>query len=334
MIIIGIIVGTLLSFVFAAHIEDSNLVAPAMMFTSLGINISTLFIGLLVGFAITSTIRKQARIDKLLSQIKNKQSNIATDRNVLFLFSFIMSFVLISVVGNIPTFMMFAITAHMFYRIVISYLNNNDLPDRTAISVICFVIGVAFICALITVLRINNLNIFVLFYGFITIPAYIFPYKTVSNNLSGKGGSVRGLTFSLDASCVIAQGFILGQAIATNSQRDSIGTLINSFMPNEMRLIVAFIFIVCFVIYYCSKKLDLYIKDAPLVVSDNTKLNNKFAFVNIIIGAFVGLTQTNPFIFVFITLCGIACAIIIRNNDALRSMIVPNLLVAGLATGY
>ena len=331
MIIIGLFIG-----IFLAHllpsVEDSNLTAPAMLIMALGINVATILIGIVTGFYIAATIRKLLREQKVNDYLSRNifRDKFDSSRPATFLITFICTFVTITLMGNVPTIVTLLLTLALLIDTVINYFTTQKPDKETFYKMIVSTILI-FCCAVVTVTRINSLNIFVLFYGFITIPAYIFPKQTTSKT-SIRDGSVKGLAYALETKSVIARGFILGQAIAANSQRDAIGTIINAFVGPEVKIFLFLAIVVIFCIYYCSKELEEYLNTAPISVEDN-RPNKVFALLNILLGGFIAVTQFNPLLFVIITFCGITCAALIQSNDTLRALCVPNLLVAGLIFG-
>lgn len=332
LLLIGMVIGLILVLAVNSHVENSNLVAPAMLLMALNIEVSGLLIGVLASFAIVSNCKKHLRLNKMTNEQSNKDLNkVFNNRLAYYLMGILSSFTAIAIVGNVPMLITLTITLSLIIGIIGNYFINQKENKENIIRTV-IAVGLIFLCSVATVKNINSLNVFILFFGFITVPNYIFPYATYSEK-NVNDGAVRGFAFSLSTSSALAEGVILGQALAIQSERDAIGTLINNYLPENLRIAALVIVVAVIWIYYESKECLEYIKNAPSVLTQNDKQNNKFAFINIVIGTAIAAVYFNIFIFSFIVVSGIACAYLIKNNDTLREMCIPNLLLAGLFFG-
>ena len=330
LLILGLLVGSFVATIVDFDIEDSNFVAPAMLFVSMGVYISAFFIGMIVGFSLISISKKFARLDKIETAIINAKT-IKHDRMeylAAYLVSFAASCFVLAVGGNLDIAVTLILTFTLFGCIIHSYLRNskNTNKDRNRIILAIFLI---FAATTLTVTRVNNLNIFVLFYGFITVPSYILPNLTYK--LDRSDSALKGLSFSLSTPGAVANGIVLAQALVSGSQKDTIGTLINTYIEDQSRVVLVVVIMVVLIVYRSTKEYREYYNNAPTVVSNaRSKTNNKFALFSIISGAVIAVTQYNPMVFVVTTTLGIICTYLVRNNDVLRSLCVPNLLISGL----
>ena len=340
MLTIGLLIGAFIALAIDHNIEDHNFVAPLMLIVALNINISTLLIGVVVGFAVISTCKKYTRISKIADAYERKMPEVNRNRKInmarfkhqnIFMLSFCISSILCYKSDNLSSILSIGVTIYLIIDITLNHVNGSNFTSQRCVKYIITLV-LTLIAGTITVKQINPLNIFILFYGFITVPNYILPNQTKTGNVKDSK-NISGLAFSMTTNSAIANGFVLAQGIMNGSEKDSIGTLINNYISDAERLPLTLAIIITLCTLCVSKELAQYFLDAPERVTNNNKPNNKFALVNIILGAFIAVTRYNPVVFVVIVILGMLSAAILRNNDNLRSLTVPSLLASGLILG-
>lgn len=335
LIIFGILIGAFIANVIDCNVEDQNLIAPMMLFVSMGISVSTILIGIIVGFSLISQTKKFARIDKIdLITLQENKNNVVTRSHTklsIYLVSFCMTAFALSMTGsNLSNLLTLSLTLALFVLISQEYIRKGS-KDGPATLYVVIVLVIILFAAFLTVNRVNTLNIFIFFYGFITIPNYISPSQSFTTD--NRENVIGGAAFGVSTKGSIANGIVLAQALIAGSQKDSIGTLINTYVSEDIvvRLLIVATVVTVMMVFSRTKEYSNYFKSVKPIITDNTnKTNNKSALFSIAFGAFIGVTQYNPYVFIVIVLSGIACTYILRNNDVLRSLSVPSLLLTGL----